>query len=105
MPTTPTTPAIPTFHLSSAAITDEPSFWTALGGALEAPDGYYGRNLDALADCLRGGYGPQAPFALVWHDAAKARKALARPLPQSGERYFDAVLDVLRSGGVTVTLR
>ncbi|MFI5528380.1 barstar family protein [Kitasatospora sp. NPDC051853] len=103
MPSTPTPPA-PTFHLDSAAITDEPSFWTALADALDAPDGYYGRNLDALADCLRGGYGPEAPFTLVWHDSAHARKALARPLPHTGERYFDAVLDVLRDGGVTVTL-
>ncbi|GAA3022385.1 hypothetical protein GCM10020229_37220 [Kitasatospora albolonga] len=97
-------PTNPTFHLSSAAITDEPSFWTALADALDAPDGYYGRNLDALTDCLRGGYGPEAPFTLVWHDAPRARKALTRPLPHSGEPYFDAVLDVLRAGGVTVTL-
>ncbi|GAA1137646.1 RNAse (barnase) inhibitor barstar [Kitasatospora gansuensis] len=94
-----------TYHLRGAEITDEPSFYTALADALDAPDGYYGRNLDALADCLRGGYGPEAPFGLVWHDAGQARAALTRRLPGSEQRYFDALLEVLREGGVTVTLR
>lgn len=94
-----------TYHLHGAAITDEPSFYTALADALDAPDGYYGRNLDALADCLRGGYGPEAPFELVWHDAGQARAVLTRRLPGSRQRYFEAVLDVLREGGVTVALR
>ncbi|TCO64262.1 hypothetical protein EV192_10126 [Actinocrispum wychmicini] len=33
-------------------------------------------NLDAVHDCLRGGFGAQAPFRLGWHDSAVAREHL-----------------------------
>ncbi|MDH6574939.1 barstar family protein [Kitasatospora sp. MAP5-34] len=95
------------YHLDGAAVADEPSFYAALGSAVRAPDGYYGRNLDALVDCLRGGFGPEPPFTLLWDDSAAARRALTRRLVIEGREqcYFDAVLDVLREGGVTVVLR
>ncbi|GAA2152842.1 hypothetical protein GCM10009760_49990 [Kitasatospora kazusensis] len=98
---------MPEYHLDGAAVTDEPSLYAALGRAVVPPDGYYGRNLDALADCLRGGYGTEPPFTLVWHDSAAARRALTRRLVVGvrEQSYFDAVLDVLRDGGVTVVLR
>ncbi|WP_052682030.1 barstar family protein [Saccharothrix sp. ST-888] len=98
----------PEYHLDGSAVTDEPSFYAALGRAVRAPDGYYGSNLDALADCLRGGFGPEPPFTLVWQDSARARRRLTRRLAAADGReqsYFDAVLDVLRDGGVTVLLR
>ncbi|GAA2227022.1 MULTISPECIES: barstar family protein [Kitasatospora] len=97
----------PEYHLDGRTVSDEPSFYTALGRALRAPDGYYGSNLDALADCLRGGFGPEPPFTLVWEDSAHARHHLTRRLPTSGDRtrsYFDAILDVLYEYGVTVRL-
>ncbi|MGK4583560.1 barstar family protein [Kitasatospora sp. HPMI-4] len=98
----------PEYHLDGKAVTDEPSFYTALGHALRAPDGYYGSNLDALADCLRGGFGPEPPFTLIWQDSTQARRRLTRLLPAPGGRsrsYFDAILDVLSDAGVTVQLR
>ncbi|MDH6126791.1 barstar family protein [Kitasatospora sp. GP82] len=97
----------PEYHLDGRAVTDEPSFYTALGRAVQAPNDYYGSNLDALADCLRGGFGPEPPFTLVWDDSARARRHLTRRLPADGgeQSYFEAVLDVLREGGVTVLLR
>lgn len=42
---------------------DEASFHDAIAAALGFP-GYYGRNLDALYDCLTD----QPPLALVWWD-------------------------------------
>jgi RNAse (barnase) inhibitor barstar len=98
----------PVYRLDGTVITDEPSFYAELGRAVGAPKGYYGRNLDALTDCLRGGFGPEPPFTLVWHDSATGRRVLTRRLldAELHERsYFDAILDVLREGGVTVELR
>ncbi|WP_371496831.1 barstar family protein [Kitasatospora sp. NBC_00374] len=95
----------PVYELPGAGITDEGSFWTALGRAVGAPDGYYGRNLDALADCLRGGFGPEPPFTLVWRDASVARHRLTRRPAGGRERsYFEEIVAVLREGGVTVRL-
>ncbi|WP_354640073.1 barstar family protein [Kitasatospora camelliae] len=97
----------PEYHLDGSSVTGERDLYAALGRALRAPDGYYGRNLDALADCLRGGYGPEPPFTLVWHHAAAARRVLGRRLERAGggERdYFTAVVEVLREAGVTVRL-
>ncbi|MEV4559803.1 barstar family protein [Kitasatospora sp. NPDC049285] len=104
----PTAAEPPEYRLHGERVADEPAFWTELGRAVGAPDGYYGRNLDALADCLRGGFGPEPPFTLVWQRAEASARALARRVadPEGGETsYFDAILDVLRQGGVTVRLR
>ncbi|WP_431678338.1 barstar family protein [Kitasatospora sp. KL5] len=100
-------PATPVFHLDGTEITDERSFYAALGAALRPPDGYYGSNLDALADCLHGGFGPEPPFVLVWHASALAACRLDRRMLLAGREcsYFEAVLDVLKQGGVAVRLR
>ncbi|MFJ1702073.1 barstar family protein [Kitasatospora sp. NPDC088346] len=98
----------PVYELPGAGITDEASFWAALGRAVDAPDGYYGRNLDALADCLRGGFGPEPPFTLRWRDSAVARRRLTRRPGTGpggpGRSYFEEIVAVLREGGVTVRL-
>ncbi|MEU5386247.1 MULTISPECIES: barstar family protein [Kitasatospora] len=104
----PTSPQPPEYVLHGERITDEPALWAELGRAVAAPDGYYGRNLDALADCLRGGFAPEPPFVLLWRHAMVSAQALTRRVtgPDEEDRsYFDAVLDVLRQGGVTVRLR
>jgi len=104
----PTAPQPPEYRLHGARVADEPTFWAELGRAVGAPDGYYGRNLDALADCLRGGYGPVPPFTLVWEDALHSARALTRRLSGgdgADRAYFDAILDVLRQGGVIVRLQ
>ncbi len=94
-------------HLRGGGITDRVSCYAALGEAVNGPGGYYGSNLDALADCLRGGFGPVPPFTLVWHDSAVARRRLTGRLGIGGHglSYFEAVVDTLREGGVTVLLR
>lgn len=55
---TVTRPERPTYVLDGRGVTDRAAFYTALGAALNGPGGYYGSNLDALADCLHGGFGP-----------------------------------------------
>lgn len=87
------------FQLDGARAVDRAGLYAALGEAVNGPGGYYGRNLDALADCLRGGFGPVPPFTLVWHRAEVARHSPALP-----PGYADAVVGLLREAGVTVRL-
>lgn len=49
----------------------------------------WGRNLDALNDVLRGGFGtPEEGFILIWHNAAASRERLgfAETVRQLGRR-------------------
>ncbi|OAR26581.1 barnase inhibitor [Streptomyces sp. ERV7] len=53
-------------------------FWRVIGEAVNGPGGYFGKNLDAFNDCLRGGFGTpeDGDFHFEWHDHAYAREAL-----------------------------
>ena len=50
-------------------IDDRDSFYCAFGEAINGPGGYFGRNLDAVIDCLCGGFGP-IPISIVWKNSA-----------------------------------
>ena len=69
-------------ELDGRELVDIPSFFLALGHAVNGPDGYYGGNLDALSDCLCGGFGLVPPFTLRIRHTDAARDALG----------FDAML-------------
>ena len=44
------------------------------------PDVYWGHNLDAFNDILRGGFGtPEEGFSLVWKNSALSRERLGYP--------------------------
>ncbi|MGG7569519.1 barstar family protein [Streptomyces sirii] len=53
-------------------------FWRVIGEAVNGPGGYFGRNLDAFADCLSGGFG--APddddYVVEWRDHKASRECL-----------------------------
>jgi RNAse (barnase) inhibitor barstar len=52
-------------------------FWDEVSRVLVPGNVSWGRNLDALRDVLRGGFGtPDTPYRLVWRDAAKSRRDL-----------------------------
>jgi hypothetical protein len=72
----PDQPAGATYDLDGRFVTDVEGFYCAIGEAINGPGGYFGWNLDALDDRLRGGFGAQTPFRLVWHDSAVAREQL-----------------------------
>jgi hypothetical protein len=72
----PDRPAGTTYDLDGQFVTDIEGFYCALGEAINGPGGYFGWNLDALDECLRGAYGAWPPFRLVWHDSAVAREHL-----------------------------
>ncbi|GAA2637000.1 barstar family protein [Streptomyces axinellae] len=85
------------FELDGSHVTDRAGLYCALGEALNGPGGYYGASVDALKDCLRGDFGPVAPFTLTWHHSATARAHVPETL--------DDVLRVLHAAGVTMRLR
>lgn len=64
---------------------DQTEALDALGAALDFP-GYYGRNLDALVDCLRD---LERPTALVW--------AGWEPLAVQHPKAWAAIVEVLRA--------
>ncbi|MFJ6783159.1 barstar family protein [Streptomyces yangpuensis] len=99
-------PSGPAYALDGRHVTDVPGLYLALGEAFNGPGGYFGANLDALADCLGGGFGHTGPATLLWRDSAVAREHLGQALTSDGQPYdlFDAVLDVLAERRVRVTL-
>ncbi|WP_196445501.1 barstar family protein [Planomonospora sp. ID67723] len=50
--------------------------YCALGEAINGPGGYFGWNLAALDDCLRGRWGARPPFRLIRRHAEGARRHL-----------------------------
>jgi RNAse (barnase) inhibitor barstar len=76
LPSAPDRPPSTTYNLDGRFVTDIEGFYCAIGEAINGPGGYFGWNLDALDDCLRGRFGARTPFRLVWHDAAVAREHL-----------------------------
>ena len=63
-----------TYRLDGTHVTDIVSFYCALGEAVNGPGGYFGWNLDALADCLRGGFGATPPFTVVGPEVPGVRE-------------------------------
>ncbi|MER7174453.1 barstar family protein [Streptomyces mesophilus] len=55
-------------------------FWRIAGESIGC-GGYFGRNLDAFADCLRGGFGApdDGDFMIEWHNHAASRQHLGYP--------------------------
>ncbi len=46
-----------TYRLDGSRINSTADFYAEIGRAVNGDGGYFGSNLDALADCLRGGFG------------------------------------------------
>lgn len=113
------------FVLDGARFDGLEGFWDELSRVL-IPGVVWGRNLDALDDVLRGGFGtPAEGFTVRWVNAARSRQALgrdetvrwlearlggvhpsnraelARRLEHArhgrGETLFDSLVDILRA--------
>ncbi|MFC9706086.1 barstar family protein [Streptomyces sp. NPDC056943] len=71
----------PTYVLDGRQIRTLEDFWRVIGEAINGPGGYFGRNLDAFADCLSGGFG--APddddYVVEWRDHQVSRHYLGYP--------------------------
>ncbi len=103
-----------TIVLNGLCITDIPTFYIALGKAVNGPDGYYGGCLNGLEDCLYGGFGLRPPFTLEVIGLEQIHAALNASAeawdegwsddPQAPREpsYFDQVIEILTRHRVTV---
>jgi len=94
------------FRIDGRKIKSAKDFYREIGRSVNGPGGYFGRNLDALADCLRGGFGTpeDRPYEFEWQYSAASRRHLKHV--QRGQRsFFDAVREVFDDAGVTLRLR
>jgi RNAse (barnase) inhibitor barstar len=94
------------FRIDGRKIKSVKDFYREIGRSVNGPGGYFGRNLDALADCLRGGFGTpeNRPYEFAWEHSALSRRHLTDQ--RGGQRpFFDAVRDVFAEAGVTLNLR
>ncbi len=89
------------YHLDGTHVTDEAAFYLALGEAINGPGGYFGWNLDALDDCLRGRFGARTPFTLIWNDSHVARRSLTRALADA-QPYFAIIQTIFAEHGADV---
>src|SRR6202046_2456480 len=94
------------YHIDGRKIRSASDFYREIGSAVNGPGGYFGRNLDALADCLRGGFGTpeNRPYEFEWQHSAVSRNYLQDA--QHGQHpFFDSVREVFDDAGVTLKLR
>lgn len=103
----PDAPSGQVFTLDGRHIVDMDSFYCALGEAVNGPGGYFGWNLSAVDDCLRGGWGASLPFTLQWENSAEARVGLVEhsPTDQGEATESDLLLEIFEERGVRVDLR
>lgn len=94
------------YELDGRYIVDKDSFYCALGEAVNGPGGYFGWNLDALDDCLRGRWGATTPFTLHWNHSDVARLHLATQQETSSGTMalFDIIMEILHDHHVDVAL-
>jgi RNAse (barnase) inhibitor barstar len=116
----------PVYVIRGERVKSLEDFYREIGEAINGPGGYFGTNLDALWDCLRGGFGTpeEGGYALRWLNAETSRQALgfdetirqlerrlehshssshadiqarlARAKRHEGPTVFDWVIDLLR---------
>jgi RNAse (barnase) inhibitor barstar len=69
--------ALLVYEIPGERITSLEAFYRVIGEAINGPGGYFGTNLDALADCLRGGFGtPEGGYVIRWLNADASRREL-----------------------------
>jgi RNAse (barnase) inhibitor barstar len=93
------------FRIDGRKIRSANDFYRQIGSSVNGPGGYFGRNLDALADCLRGGFGTpdDRPFEFEWQHSALSRRFL--DTPHHWQRtFFDAIQEVFNDVGVPLHL-
>lgn len=93
------------YRLDGRKIKSPKDFYREIGAAVNGPGGYFGRNLDALADCLRGGYGTpeHRRFEFDWQYSALSRAQLG-VVGHTKQPLFDAIRDVFKDNGVALHL-
>ena len=93
------------YELDGSHVTDADGFYCALGEAVNGPGGYFGWNLNAVDDCLGGGWGAEAPFTLIWNHSAPSLFALRTATTQGDDGWVDVLMEVFHDHGVKVQFR
>ncbi|MBL7498718.1 barstar family protein [Frankia sp. CNm7] len=84
-------------HLDGAQISTKPGFFCALGEAVNGPGGYFGSNLDAMADCISSSFREGSQMKIVWQDFRMSQESL-------GRAFVDSVMEVMREFKVDVAI-
>jgi RNAse (barnase) inhibitor barstar len=90
---------VKTYRIDGTRVGSKADFFTEIGRAVNGDGGYFGSNLDALADCLRGGFGTPEDrrFRFVMTDYRDVKEAL-------GEDTWSTVLSIFTTEGVDLWL-
>lgn len=88
-----------TYRIDGAKVASKADFFTEIGRAVNGDGGYFGSNLDALADCLRGGFGTpdNRKFRFVMMSYRNIKEAL-------GQDTWGTVLSIFATEGVDLWL-
>jgi RNAse (barnase) inhibitor barstar len=94
------------YRIDGRKIKSSSDFYREIGAAVNGAGGYFGRNLDALADCLRGGFGTpeQRPYEFEWQHSAISQRHL-NEVSHGKPLLFDAIQDVFKDAGVPLRLK
>lgn len=68
----------PVFVIHGERVKSLEDFYQEIGEAVNGPGGYFGANLDALWDCLRGGFGTpeEGGYTIRWLNCKASQQAL-----------------------------
>jgi RNAse (barnase) inhibitor barstar len=94
------------FRIDGRKIKSAKDFYREIGRSVNGPGGYFGKNLDALTDCLRGGFGTpeNRPYEFEWQHSDLSRQQL-KDVQRGQHTFFDAVREAFDDAGVTLNLR
>ncbi|GAB17671.1 hypothetical protein GOEFS_036_01100 [Gordonia effusa NBRC 100432] len=86
------------YQIDGSVISSTKDFYAEIGRSVNGPGGYFGSNLDGLADCLRGSFGTPTDerFEFEWIDSDTARAHLD---------VFDDIVAVFADQGIPLHLR
>ena len=93
------------YRMDGHRIASARDFYREIGHSVNGPGGYFGKNLDALSDCLRGGFGtPQdRAFEFEWQSSDLSRRRWTGD--EQGHRSFvTAVAAVFEDAGIALRL-
>lgn len=93
------------YRIDGRKIKSPSDFYREIGSTVNGSGGYFGRNLDALADCLRGGFGTpeKRPYEFEWQHSALSQRYLTEAV-HGKPSPFDAIRDVFKEAGVPLRL-
>jgi RNAse (barnase) inhibitor barstar len=72
-------------------------FYCTLGEEVNGIAGYFGRQLYALYDCLRGNFGVKSISEITWHNHKRSKKLL--------KSKFDQIIEIFKEFNVNIILK